>query len=173
MNFLKKIYSSLFTKNRLKTYVNRGLQISSDCRLINIPNFGSEPYLISIGKRVTISGNVTFVTHDGGTWVFRNKPEYKSVIKYGRITIFDNVFIGSGVIIMPNVTIGPNSVVAAGSVVTKSVPENSIVGGNPAKVLMSLDAYAEKSLKLNPDYNFVDYTNNKEKELLRIYPRPW
>ena len=58
--------------------------------------------------------------------------------------IVDNVFIGLGAIIMPGVRIGSNSIVAAGSVVTKDVPPNSVVGGNPAKVISSFDALMEK-----------------------------
>ena len=49
----------------------------------------------------------------------------------------DNWFIGSHSIILPDVKIGPNAIVAAGAVVTKDVPEGSIVGGNPAKVIGS------------------------------------
>src|SRR3569833_4193269 len=93
--------------NRLK---KRGLQIADDCRLEGMPFFGSEPFLISIGKKVTISGRVAFITHDGATAVFRSAPEYSKVRKFGRITIHDNCFIGYGAIILPGVTIGPNSV---------------------------------------------------------------
>lgn len=48
--------------------------------------------------------------------------------------------IGSGATILANVTIGENAIVGAGSVVTKNVPDNAIVAGNPAKVLRYLDA---------------------------------
>lgn len=45
---------------------------------------------------------------------------------------------------MPGITIGKDSIIAAGSVVTKSVPEGSIVAGNPAKIISSIDKYNEK-----------------------------
>ena len=48
--------------------------------------------------------------------------------------------IGSGATILSKVTIGENAIVGAGSVVTKDVPANSIVAGNPAKVLRYIDA---------------------------------
>lgn len=49
----------------------------------------------------------------------------------------DNCFIGSHSVILEGVRIGPKAIVAAGAVVTKDVPEGSIVGGNPAKVIGS------------------------------------
>jgi acetyltransferase-like isoleucine patch superfamily enzyme len=136
-------------------------------------NFGSEPYLVSIGKHVTIASRVTFITHDGGTWVFRHLPRYREVIRYGRITVFDNCFIGYGATILPGVSIGPNAVVAAQSVVTKDVPANTVVGGVPARVLMSVDEFAEKSLEQIPNYDRAAYKADKRAELLRLFPRPW
>ncbi|MBA2585639.1 MAG: maltose acetyltransferase, partial [Chthoniobacterales bacterium] len=49
--------------------------------------------------------------------------------------IGDNVWIGMNAVILKGVAIGENSVVAAGAVVTKSVPENCVVAGNPAKIV--------------------------------------
>jgi len=54
------------------------------------------------------------------------------------VMIKNNVFIGNNVTILKGVTIGENSVVATGAIVTKSVPENVIVGGCPAKILTEL-----------------------------------
>jgi acetyltransferase-like isoleucine patch superfamily enzyme len=164
---------NFYLRSRLRGFVGRGLQIAEDCRLIGMPDFGSEPYLISIGRHVTVSTRVTFINHDGGTWVFRENPKYREVIKYGRIVIHENCFIGSGATIMPGVSIGPNAVVAAQSVVTVDVPPSSVVGGVPARVLMSVQEYAEKALAQNPDYNRRAYRANKVEELLRIFPRPW
>lgn len=164
---------NLIKRLRLWRFVQNGLQIADDCRLISMPDFGSEPWLISIGKRVTISSRVTFITHDGGTWVFRHLPKFKNVIKYGRITINDNCFIGYGTIILPGVNIGPNSVVAAGSVVTHDVRPNTVVGGVPARIIMSVDEYAEKSLLRTPNYDLDAYKKDKVSEVLRFYPRPW
>ena len=56
----------------------------------------------------------------------------------GPIIIEDNVWVGEGVCIMPNVTIGRNTIIGANSVVTKSLPQNCVAGGNPAKVLKHL-----------------------------------
>ncbi len=55
-------------------------------------------------------------------------------ISKGDIIIEDDVWIGTGVIVLAGVTIGKGAVVAAGSIVTRNVPENAIVAGNPAKI---------------------------------------
>ena len=158
---------------RLRQYKKQGLQIGEGCTIRGLPNFGSEPYLISIGKRVRIASRASLITHDGGTRVFREEPKYRDIIKYGRITIHDNCFLGYGCTIMPGVSIGPNSVVAAGAVVTKDVPPNTVVGGVPARVLMTLEEYAEKSLTQMPAYDRDAYRRDKVVELLRVFPRPW
>lgn len=164
---------ALYVRWRLRRFIRQGLQIADDCRLMGLPNFGSEPYLISIGRHVTISSRVTFINHDGGTWVFRDQPKYREVIKFGRIVIHDNCFIGSGATLMPGVTIGPNAVVAAESVVAADVPPNTVAGGVPARALMTVEEYAQKALAQTPDYDRAAYRADKVRELLRLFPRPW
>jgi acetyltransferase-like isoleucine patch superfamily enzyme len=163
----------LYTRWRVRYFIRQGLQIADDCRLMGVPNFGSEPYLISIGRHVTISSRVSFINHDGGTWVFRHLPKYSDVIKYGRIVIHENCFIGSGVTIMPGVSIGPNAVVAAESVVAADVAANTVVGGVPARMLMTVEEYAEKARAQMPEYDRNAYSADKVRELLRVFPRPW
>ncbi len=55
------------------------------------------------------------------------------------IAIEDNVWIGGGAIILPGVTIGRNAVVGAGAVVTRSVPPDVVVAGNPARVIRRIE----------------------------------
>jgi len=156
---------------RLARMRRAGLVIADDCRFPSWPDWGSEPYLITIGSRVQLSLGVVFITHDGGTWVFRRDKGYEHVIKYGRITIHDNCFIGYNAILMPGIEIGPNSVVAAGSVVTRSIPPDSVAMGVPARVVMSREQYAQTSLDALPDYDRAAYKRDKRSELLRIFPR--
>ena len=148
---------------------NRGLKIGADCRIFGFSSFGSEPYLVSIGNHVTVSAGVAFLTHDGGTWVFRSRPEFANVIRFGTIRVNDNCFIGTRAIILPNVVIGPNSVIGAGAVVTHDVPPNSVVAGVPARVVTSLEEYAERCLNENPSYDLGAYRANKKRELQRIF----
>lgn len=141
---LREWLSRLRDRWLLRTYVRAGLKLGRDVRVIGRPDFGSEPYLIEIGDHVTISGNVTFITHDGATWVFRHLPSYLGLQRFGRIVVGDNCFIGAGAVIMPEVHIGANSVVGAGAVVTRSVPANSVVAGVPARRICSYQEYVER-----------------------------
>jgi acetyltransferase-like isoleucine patch superfamily enzyme len=65
--------------------------------------------------------------------------------KVERTTIKQGASIGSGATILCNITVGENAIVGAGSVVTKDVPANSIVAGNPARFLRSIEQKAEAS----------------------------
>lgn len=109
-----------------------------------IPN---ETYLMNIHNNVVVAANVTFLTHDLIEFIFNDMGEYKQYI--GSIEIFDNCFIGANSTILYNVKIGPKAIVAAGSVVTKDVPEGTIVGGNPARVIGKFDDLKKKRKCLN------------------------
>lgn len=90
---------------------------------------------VRIGDNVFIGPNVSIYTAchplDGPT---RNR-----LIEWAEpVTIGDNVWIGGSATILPGVTIGDNVVVGAGSVVTKDVPANVLVAGNPARIIKNL-----------------------------------
>ncbi len=102
----------------------------------------SNPKYIRIGNNVRIAESL-FICNDGSVHVI-NRAFGCKVDRVGKIDIRDNVFIGHEAILMPDVTIGPNAIVAAGAVVTRDVPENTIVGGVPAKPIGRMDAYAER-----------------------------
>ena len=84
----------------------------------------------------------------GDVILYKNNMD-QHIRRVGKITIGNNVLIGSNSMIMYDVTIGDNVIIAAGSCVTKDVPANSIVGGVPAKVIGSFDDY-EKNLWKRP-----------------------
>ncbi len=99
-----------------------------------------EPYLIKIHNNVAIAADIDIIPHDIIHMVFNKMPENMAGryrIHLGCVEIMDNSFIGSHSVILEGCKIGPNAIVAAGAVVTKDVPEGSIVGGNPAKVIGS------------------------------------
>ena len=63
-----------------------------------------------------------------------------SLLEFGKpVTIGDDVWVGGGAIICPGVNIGDRSIVAAGAVVTRDVPTDVIVGGNPARIIKDID----------------------------------
>lgn len=121
----------------------KGARVGQGCRILS-PAF-PEPFLVSIGDRVTIAPNVTLLTHDGSTWLFRDEKGRRFNI--ARIEIGNDVFIGFGSIILPGVRIGDRVVVGAGSVVTRSIPSGSVVAGNPARLLGTYDALEARALK--------------------------
>lgn len=124
-----------------------GASIGNNCDIItNVTNFGSEPWLIQVGDKVTLAYGSWLITHDGSSRLFRDRFTSMSKFgnKFGAIVIGDNCFIGINAIILPGVVIGNNSIVGSGSVITRSVAPNSVVAGNPAKYICSLDDYVER-----------------------------
>lgn len=104
---------------------------------------------IKIGKNVLISHNCSIVDSDCHPIdPIERKLDYERILfnkeGIGRnvinkpIVIEDNVWIGANAIILKGITIGERAVVSAGAVVTKSVPANVIVAGNPAKVIREI-----------------------------------
>jgi acetyltransferase-like isoleucine patch superfamily enzyme len=146
----------------LKTAVNDGMKIGKGISVMGNVDFGSEPYLITLEDNVRISFGVSFVTHDGGTWAFRDKPEYADVIKYGKIHVGERTFIGCNSTILPGVTIGKRCVIGAGSVVTKDVPDGTVVAGVPARVVMTTQEYAQKCLQNMQPYDKDAYLRDKK-----------
>lgn len=113
-------------------------------------NYGKH---ISIGKNVFINFDCTFLALGGITieddvligpkvsLVTENhplNPEHRKGLICKPILIKRNAWIGANATILAGVTIGENSVVAAGAVVSKDVPDNTVVGGVPAKIIKQI-----------------------------------
>lgn len=97
------------------------------------------PAQLSIGQNCHIQHRVTIVT-DG----------WAAVVGPGRwsgtaVTIHDNCAIYQGAWILPGVTIGPNALVAPGSVVARDIPSGYVAMGEPARPIMTLDMWAERT----------------------------
>lgn len=121
------------------------MKIGKNCIIDKTAEFGTEPYLISMGDNVRITKGVRFITHDRSLWVPKNLGLVdKKADFFGKIVIGNNVNIGWDAIIMPGVQIGDNCIIAAGAIVTKNIPDNSVAVGMPAKVLESVQEYADK-----------------------------
>jgi len=88
---------------------------------------------IEIGNDVVLSARCMILDAglDPGSFAEAKERRYvDAAVKVG-----DGCWIGAGAIILPGVSIGPRSVVGAGAVVTRDVPPDSIVGGNPARMI--------------------------------------
>jgi len=102
-----------------------GMNIAKDVRLSFKSRIDkTNPKGLTIGEKTMVTFDAIILSHD-----------YASRRHAAKTVIGSYCFIGCGSIVMPNVTIGDHVIVAAGSVVTKDVPSNSIVAGNPAKVI--------------------------------------
>lgn len=82
---------------------------------------------------------------------------------FGKVKIGNWVYIGSNSLIMPGVTISDNVLVAAGSVVTKSIPPNVIVAGNPAKIIGNIDTYLKSNSEFDVHTKGLDYIKTRKK----------
>lgn len=94
----------------------------------------------------------------GGNVIRRQIADFDS---FGKVVIKDWAYIGAHAQIMPGVTIGEGSIVAAGSVVTKSVPDGMVVGGNPAKIICSVNDYLQRNVKYNLKTKGMSIKNKK------------
>jgi len=92
---IKKLFFSLIEKHKTSKMSGvqyakyKGVEVGNDCRVYT-RFFGSEPWLIKIGNKVTVSPKVQFITHDGSTWLFEDEK--------GRRQLYRRVEIGNEVL---------------------------------------------------------------------------
>ena len=174
MGRIKTLFKNLKikVKGRLKCAVDEGMRCGKNVTQMGNVDFGSEPYLITLGDNVRISRDVIFSTHDGGSWVFRREGKYRDVVRFAPISVGDNTFIGARAIILPGVSIGANCVIAAGAVVTRDVPDGSVAAGVPAKVISTVEEYAEKmKARMPADWDPASLEKDKRKYLESVFGR--
>lgn len=147
MFLFRKIFSLYwrFIASPEKYARHLGVTIGTDC-LIGTRWWPTEPYLIHIGNHVQITNNVQIHTHGGGNTI---RQFIKDFDCFGKVTIEDWAYIGANTLIMPGVTIGKGALVAAGSVVTKTVQPGTVVGGNPARMICTVEEYLERNKQFN------------------------
>ena len=154
------IIERLFIRNPWKKaefYKRHGYfhDIGDDC-YIAIHIWPNESYLISIGNNVWITSGVQIINHDASVSVVQRAMNYPGMDKVGKTVIGNNVFIGNRSILLPGIEIGDNCVIGAGTVVTKSIPPNSVVAGNPMRIVSSFTSYAEKCLAHSNEYPWIN-----------------
>jgi len=136
---MKVLHETNILEWRRQTALDAGVKLGRNVKLYSFYVW-SEPPLLEIGDNTIVSGEVFFVTHDGGVYTDpMRRPEL--VGSYGRISIGADCFIGMRATILPDVQLGDRCIVAAGSVVSESFPSDSVIMGSPAKRVMSTSTY--------------------------------
>ncbi|HAT77317.1 MAG TPA: hypothetical protein DCS17_01840 [Flavobacterium sp.] len=96
------------------------------------------PQAVTIGENFVASFNSMIIAHDASLYNHVGKHRIEE------ITIGDNVFLGAGAIILPGVNVGDGAIIGAGSIVTKDIDPYTVVAGNPAKFMCTVDEYVKK-----------------------------
>lgn len=99
---------------------------------------GLVPQFVEIGDNFISAPGSVILAHDASLLYHTGSYRIQKTL------IGNNVFLGANAVILPGVTIGDNAIIGAGSVVTKDIPSNMVVAGNPAKVLCSVHDYIQK-----------------------------
>ena len=150
--FLRNLFSRLHNMTRLtsddlvESLRKRGVKVGENVNF-RFPEHTiidlTRPSLIEMGDNLDINDNFTVLTHDFGTFVFRNL--YHDFVNCsGKVKIGSNIYFGRDVTILKGVTIGDNCIIGLGSVVSKDIPANSVAVGYPAKVVCTIEEYHKK-----------------------------
>jgi acetyltransferase-like isoleucine patch superfamily enzyme len=134
------------------TKIGAFVEVQKNARIGRYCKVSSHTFIcegVIIEDRVFIGHNVTFINDKyprstNGNGDLQKEEDWAvqpTVVKSG-------ASIGSGATILPNVTIGENAIVGAGSVVTKNVPANAIVAGNPARFFRSIESFSPSDKEL-------------------------
>lgn len=168
MGFIKKIIRKYYWYFKPVKYAEKaGVNFEKgSLHIYGRIGFGSEPWLLTFGKNVHITNGCRFITHDGGTLIFRDKIPDLEITK--PITVGDNVYFGNNVIVLPGVSIGNNVVIGAGAVVSRNIPDNSVAVGVPARVIKTADEYFEKIKAESLHVGHLKY-REKDEALKKIY----
>lgn len=116
-----------YTTGGVDIRVGRNVFVNQNCTFYDLGG-------LDIADDVMIGPNVNIITSSHPV----QPSQRRNGVIAKPIVIERNVWIAAGATIIGGVTIGENSVVAAGSVVTRDVPPNTLVGGNPARVIRSI-----------------------------------
>ena len=120
------VFTPLHINYGRHTKIGKNVFINFDCVFLDLGG-------ITIEDGVLIAPKVSLLSEGHPL-----SPQDRHSLTVGHIHIKKNAWIGANATILPGVTIGENAVVAAGAVVSKDVPDNTIVGGIPAKIIKNI-----------------------------------
>ncbi|MBN1187222.1 MAG: acyltransferase [Bacteroidales bacterium] len=140
-DILRYLIVKIFIKKMGKCRIYEGvtfwypynIQIGNNVTINEFIYFSAYDNII-IKNNVRIGTRATFITSDH-VFIDKKKPIFRQGLQNAPIIIEDDVWIGANVTILKGVKIGKGTIIAAGAVVTTDVPEYSIFGGVPAKLL--------------------------------------
>jgi UDP-2-acetamido-3-amino-2,3-dideoxy-glucuronate N-acetyltransferase len=123
--------------------VGESLKIGSRCNISNRTFIECSFSPIFIEDDVTIGASAMVSSHDGSY-----KQTHGLEMKAAPISIRKKAFIGNNAIVLPSIEIGEKAIVGAGAVVTKDVPQNSVIGGVPARLIKDISDNDIQGVKL-------------------------
>lgn len=159
-NYLHKYRPLVYAKKVGVNFPEGGLHLYGNI------SWGTEPWIITIGNNVHITEGVKFITHDGGTLLYRKDIPDLEITK--PITLGNDVYIGNNAMLLPGVKVGNNVIIGAGSIVSRDIPDNSVAVGIPARVIKTADEYLEKIKKESLHLGHLK-GQEKDKALMEYY----
>jgi hypothetical protein len=96
------------------------------------------PQMVEIGNNFISAPGSIILAHDASLFITKNRYRIE------KTRIGNNVFLGANAVILPGVVIGGNAIIGAGAIVTKDVPDNTVVAGNPAQIISTVEEYYKK-----------------------------
>lgn len=119
----------------------QGLEVGANSFVLDPYSIDQENcHLIQIGRWVTVGPGAVILAHDAAAELFTG------FCKIARTRIEDFTFIGQRAIILPGLRVGPRAIVGAGAIVTRDVPPDTVVAGNPARPVCNLSDYLRRHL---------------------------
>ena len=168
-NKIRKLWYGISNEQlSLEANIKEGMKVGKNISgLINCTIDHGHCWLIEIGNNVVFAPQVYLLTHDTST------KKSTGYVRVGKLEIGDNCFIGARAFIMPGVKLGKNCIVGAASVVTKSFPDDSVIAGNTARLICSVEEYEQKcklmwenSPIFSEEYILGNITPTKKQEMI-------